>query len=157
MLSQKYLAEVPRPLPTHSVQNHLDHSFPARNHRSIAGKQLQLALRTLPVEHRDRLPPSRLGRSVEFPEVGQRPMLRAARGPHRLDQRVVAVSLAVLAARVRLQEHASEECPLAEPPDKRVGLYYTPFREIRLSRQADLRPDNPPQKTPRGGQLRNFG
>ncbi len=111
---QKDLAEVPRPLPAHSPEQHLHHTLAARHHRRVARKQLQLALAAFPVEHRDRLAPRRLHRPVQFPEVRKRPVLRASRRAHRLHQRVVAVILAVLDSVVDLQKHAAQDCPRPE-------------------------------------------
>jgi hypothetical protein len=154
---EKHLAEVPRPLPPHPVEDDLHHPLARRNRGRVARKQLQLALVRLPVENRDRLAPRRLRRAVQLPEVCQCPVLWTARGPHRFDERVVAVVLAVLAPVVDLEKHADKDCALRSSRYKRVGLYYTPSSKTALNTQAYLHVTRSPKSPLSGGQLRNFG
>ena len=157
MPREEHLAEVPGPFPSHPVQNHLHHTLAARHGWSVVRKQFQLGLGSLPVENRDRPAPRRLRRAVQLAQVRERPVLRTARGPHRLDQRVVAVVLAVLAPVVDLEKHAGQDCARQSPQNKRVGLYYTPFPKLRLNTHAYLHDTAGPKRPVSGGQLRNFG
>ena len=114
MPREEHLAEVPGPLPSHPVQNHLHHTLAARHRSSVVRKQLQLALQTLPVENRDRPAPRRPRRPVHARPGTRASGARTARGPHRL-QRVVAMVLAVLAAVVDLEKHAGQDCARRSP------------------------------------------
>src|SRR3989454_7467355 len=102
------LAEVPRPLPTHSIEHHLNHALTGGQLRRVAGEQLDLVRRAIAVEHGDALAPSRRGRGVQLTQVCEGPVLRPPCRAHRLHQRVIAVGLAVLRAAVRLDEHAGQ-------------------------------------------------
>ena len=154
---EKHLAEVRWPLPSHTVQNHLHDTLAARHHRRVVRKQFQLGLSPLPVEDRNRLAPRGLRRAVQLAQVRECPALWTARGPHRLDQRVVPVVLAVLAPVVDLEKHAGQDCSRPSPRNKRVGLYYTPFSKPRLNNQAYLHRTESPKRPVSEGQLRNFG
>jgi hypothetical protein len=64
--------------------------------------------------------------AVQLPEIAKRALSRAIRGTHRLDQRPVAVFLAVLANAKLSQKHASN-LSLLWSSGKGVGFHYTHF------------------------------
>jgi hypothetical protein len=105
---QEDLTKVARPFPAHGIEPHLDHALARWHPRLVTREEFELALLTRAAQDRNALAPGRFARAVQLAQIRKRPMLRTARRPHRLDERVVAVSLAVLRSRVRLQKHRAQ-------------------------------------------------
>src|SRR5205814_10272202 len=74
----------------------------------MRGEQFQLFGLALLVENLDRLQPARLRRTVQLPEITERPLTRTAGPPYRFHQRPVGVILAVFTALMRPQKHRGQ-------------------------------------------------
>ena len=115
LMRDEQISEVTRSLPAHAIETDLHHPLARRQLGRIAGKQLKLLLPPITVEDRNDFAPALLDRGIQLAEVGEHPVLRAARRPHRLHQRVVLVGLAILPPWMGLEEHATN---LARPPSR---------------------------------------
>src|SRR6266699_210412 len=88
------------------------------------GKQLQLGALAVLVEHLHGLLPTRVSRTVQFPEITKRALPRTIDGTHRLDQRPIAVLLAVFYSLMLAEKHSVAIMSAENQRCKRLGLHY---------------------------------
>jgi hypothetical protein len=76
------------------------------------------------VEDVDCLQPPRLRRIIQLAEMTEGSLPGTIRGPHRLDERPIRMSLAVFVAMMRPEKHTGRMLARAIRGRKRVGLHY---------------------------------
>src|ERR1017187_8336379 len=91
------------------------------------GKQLQLGTLAVLVEDLHRLLPTCVSRTVQLTEITKRALPRTIGRTHRLDQRPVAVFLAVLNSLMLSKKHPARIMSGENLRFKRLGLHYNGF------------------------------
>jgi hypothetical protein len=97
-------------------------------------KQFQLLGFALLIEYLYAFQPPCLRRTIQLPQVAQRPLARTVDRSHRLYQRPVGVILTVLAASMGPQKHLPASLSSAVLGFKRVGLHYIAFSELAIAK-----------------------
>src|ERR1022692_1478279 len=103
--SEKAATEPTHPFQSNLVHNHLRYLRIVIGRHHMRRKQFQLTRFPLLVEHLNRLQPARLCRTVQLPQIADRPLTRTIRRAYRFHQRPVDMSLAILTAAMRTQKH----------------------------------------------------